>query len=361
MLWATPTSRGRRGFVLVTVGLSLAILVGTLGLAVDLGRMYIIKSEGQVWADAASIRAALELDGTRAGMTNATNAVLTSPGKWEFGTKNFSSPTVVFSSTAAGPWSDSIAAPLDSSYARVILNLPVNLYFLPVVTASKQGTVAVRATAAQVAKTSFQEGLFPFSPYMHDSSPPNFGLIRGNVYTLRWPANPKLGGGSNVCLGDRVSGTVQVAQAAGGEERGYIEDTSANLISQTIIDDYQSITRTIGDLVDMTGGAKQSQLASLNTRITQDSDRVSQSYSEYLARGIGNGRRIVACPINDGGTPLGMNNRIVGIGAFFLYPTGEYGVGGGQAWCAEYIGSWVQGADHQGVKGGGAYVVRIIE
>jgi hypothetical protein len=170
---------------------------------------------------------------------------------------------------------------------------------------------------------------------------------------------PKLGNGSNVCPGDQTSGTVALADAAGGSERGYIENTSASLIRSTIVDDYQSITRVVGDLVTMTGGAKQSQLTSLQDRINQDSDSSSLSFSAYR----GNGRRIVAVPINDGGTPAGMNNRIVGIAAFFLKPTGQYGNGGGQSWCAEYIGPWVQGSHKKGVGNGtdGAFVVRLAE
>jgi hypothetical protein len=151
--------------------------------------MYVIKSEVQSWADAASINAALQLDGTRAGLNNAANAVSTTAGKWEFGTKSFTSPTVLFALTTSSPWYTAAAAPLNSSYARVTVTVPVSLYFLPAVTGSKFGNVSVRATAAQVAKTTFSEGLFPFSPYMHDSTGPNFGLVAGRLYTLRWPAN----------------------------------------------------------------------------------------------------------------------------------------------------------------------------
>ena len=58
----------------------------------------------------------------------------------------------------------------------------------------------------------------------------------------------------------------------------------------------QSIFRSVGDLVGRTGGAKQSQLDSLYTRIKQDTDTTSTTYSSYT----GNGRRIIAAPINDG-------------------------------------------------------------
>ena len=111
----------------------------------------------------------------------------------------------------------------------------------------------------------------------------------------------------------------------------------------------------------MTGGAKQSQLDSLLTRISQDTDTTASNFSSYT----GNGRRIIAAPINDGGSPLGSNNRIVGIGGFFLTRTGDYGNGGGQAWCAEFIGCWLQGSSHKcavngGTNAAGAFVARLI-
>lgn len=353
--------RRSRGFVLVTAGIMLLVLVGALGLVFDLGRLYIFKSEAQTWADSAAIRAALCLDGTRNGLTLAATSALSTPGKWGFSSTAFTTGTAVFSTSPNGPWANAATAPLLSIYARVNVTVPARLMFLPALVSTQVADVAARSTAAQVAKNTFTEGLFPFSPYAHNSTGPNFGLDSGTLYTLRWPANPKLGNGSNICSGDRIEAVKSLADAAGGSERGYIEDTSASLIATTIIDDYQSITRTVGDLVNMTGGAKQSQLNSLQTRISQDSDTTSMTYAEYVAGNRGNGRRIVAVPINDGGTPAGMNNRIVGIGSFFLYPTGEYGTGGGQAWCAEYIGSWVQGTNHHGVLGGGAYVVRLTE
>ncbi|HBY60210.1 MAG TPA: hypothetical protein DEH78_10330, partial [Solibacterales bacterium] len=117
-----------------------------------------------------------------------------------------------------------------------------------------------------------------------------------------------------------------------GSERGYIEESSANNIRLTIEEDYQTIQRGIGDIVTMTGGAKQSQLDSLEDRIAQDTNTTAATYADYIASGTGNRRRIIAAPINDGGSPMGSNNRIVGIGAFFLRPTNQYGNGGNQAW-----------------------------
>lgn len=363
----TPTlgrlnARGRRGFVLLLTAVSAIVLLGILGLAVDLGRMYITKSEAQTFADSAALDAALELDGTDAGITDAKKAVDANLNQWNFRTQAFTGTITEFSTVLGPPW-EPAPAPENVRFARVTATANVKLFFLPAVVGTNSATITARAVGAQTPKTSFREALFPFSPYAHDTVAPSFGLVKGSDYTLRWPSNPKLGNGSNVCPGDQTSGTMAIAEAAGGSERGYIEDTSASLIRSTIVDDYQSITRVVGDPVQMTGGAKQSQLDSLEDRIRQDSDSTSQTYAQYVENASGNSRRIVAVPINDGGDPAGSNNRIVGIGAFFLMTTGQYGNGGNQSWCAEYIGIWVQGSRKSGAGDGtnGAFVVRLAE
>ena len=358
-----------RGYILLSVGTAAIVLMGAVGLAVDIGRLFIIKGEAQTFADSAAVAAVLELDSTTAGITRAQNAVTNNPNKNTFGTNSFSGSTVEFATASTGPWTANPGTGTNYAYTRVTATVNVPIYFMALAVSKSTTAVVASAVAGQVPKTSFSQGLFPFSPYAHNLTGPDFGLNTGSLYTLRWPANPKQGNGnnSNVCPGDNTQAMVQVASAAGGSERGYIEDTSSSLIRSTIVDDYQSVFRTVGDLVNMTGGAKQSQLDSLQTRILQDTDTSSSTYATYVSNGQGNGRRIIAAPINDGGSnPVGSNNRIVGIGAFFLVPTGQYGNGGGQAWCAEYIGCWLQGSSHRcavggGGNAGGAYVPRLIQ
>lgn len=358
---AARRSGRERGFVLVAAGAAALVLVAALGMAVDFGRMYVVRSEAQNFADSVALEAAVELDGTTDGLNRAAGIAGSSGQRYDLGRYNFDDVATEFSLSKDGPWTPAGGAPLKSRFVRVTAKTQVNLYLLPAIISGNRGTVAARAVGAQVEKKTFREGLFPFSPFAHDATPPHFGLTPGQIYTLRWPSNPKLQGNSNVCDGDRVQSVVDIAIAQGGSERGYIEQSSADIIRQTIINDYQSVERGIGDLVDLTGGAKQSQLDSLMARILQDSDAASTTYAQYTSRGEGNGRRIIACPINDGGTPPGSSNRIVNIAAFFLRPTGQYGNGGNQSWCAEYIGAWVQGSNTKGVEETGAWVVRLVK
>lgn len=357
-----PVIRSRqRGFVLIASAVGAIIAIGALGMAVDLGRMFLVKSEAQNFVDSTALEAAAELDGTNGGLTRAAAIPGQSTQRFDLGRTRFTNVTTRFSTSAAGPWSDLNAAPQNSRFVRVTARAQPPLYFLPFVVSQNRATIVATAAAAQVEKTNFREGIFPFSPFAHNvNEPGTFGLRRGRMYTLRWPANPRMpnssGNGSNMCQADRTQAIYNLATAMGGEERGFIEETSASNIRQTVINDYQTVYRSVGDLLDFTGGAKQTILDALHARIMQDTDRTASNYASYN----GNGRRIVGVPINDGGSPPGTNIRMLGIGAFFLSPTGEYGNGGNQAWCAEFIGAWVQGTNNRGVEDSGAWVVRLV-
>lgn len=346
--------------MIVATAISFVVLLGFAGVVIDIGRMYVARSEAQAYTDAASIAAALELDGTTAGISRAVTAAGAVTAKWSLDVSSFPAPTVDFATSLAGPWVASPNPATNYTHARVSSAISVPLYLLPVLTAQRGGTVGGSSVAAQVSRYSFTSGVFPFSPFAHNSTPPDFGLVPGQDYTLRWATNPKLSG-NNVCAGDRTQQMITIAQAQGGSERGFIEDNSAASIRATIEDDYQTITRGIGETVSLTGGAKQTELTSLDNRIDQDADRTSTTFANYAVNGLGNGRRVILAPINDGGTPPGSNNRIVQFGAFFLLRTADYSNGGNQTWCAEYVGAWVQAASHRGAGVPGAYIVRLVQ
>src|SRR5260370_36486475 len=57
------TGHRERGVVSIVVALSLAVLIGFVGLALDLGKVYVTKSEVQNSADACALAAARDLTG----------------------------------------------------------------------------------------------------------------------------------------------------------------------------------------------------------------------------------------------------------------------------------------------------------
>ncbi len=344
-----------RGFALITSGICSVAILGMLGLAVDLGRLYIIRNEMQAYADSASLAAAIELDGTASGIARAQAAVAANTNKWNLASSSFSGTRVDFATTPAGNWADNPNPATDYKYVRVRATGAASLYFLPIVTSSTAATVTAKAVAGQVPKPNFREGLLPFSPYAHAAGAEDFGYTLGERYTLRWSANPKTG--QNVCPGDDQQQWIDQATAGNASFRGYIDENSASVIRAAIESDYQSRPLGIGDALEMTGGAKQTIRDALIARISQDSDSTATTYAEYKARDQGNGRRIVAIAVNNGFPEY----RVLGFAAFFLLAPSEYGTGGNQPFCGEFIGPYVQGGRGGGAGGPGAYVVRLVE
>lgn len=72
MLWQfQQLPKRQRGAVAIVVALAIVVLVGFLGLVIDLGRMFVIKTELQNATDACALAAAQELDGTPDGLKRA--------------------------------------------------------------------------------------------------------------------------------------------------------------------------------------------------------------------------------------------------------------------------------------------------
>ena len=67
----------QRGAVIVTAALTLLFLLGFMGIALDFGRLFIVKTELQTAMDSCALAAAGELDGQSTALTRATSAGLT--------------------------------------------------------------------------------------------------------------------------------------------------------------------------------------------------------------------------------------------------------------------------------------------
>lgn len=79
------------------MSITMVLMLAVIGLAFDLGRVYIARNEAQVFTDAAALSAAAKLDGTAAGLDRARQAVARVPMRWNLGTKEFTGVVVEFS------------------------------------------------------------------------------------------------------------------------------------------------------------------------------------------------------------------------------------------------------------------------
>jgi Flp pilus assembly protein TadG len=345
------------------------VLFGAIGASVDFGRVFIAKHEAQIYTDSAALAAALQLDGTSEGSVDAVEVVTNSTNSWNLGTQAFSgttgSHTVMFATSAAGPWSLQSALPNPPTgykYVRVTASVTVPLFFLGAVVPATSQTVNATSLAGQAGTasggtvsgtsgmTKIAEGAFPFTPRAFDANDPTVGFTVDQQYTIRYPAS-----GTSACAGDP-------GRSKDKQDRGYWGDNSANIIEKRIVDDYQSgAVAIIGQDINLAGGAKTTESTYLDERSNQDPDQTSMTYADYKTRGTGNGRRLVVMPITD--YDIDPNEGIaLGFATFLLLPSGNYGHTGNSSWCAVYVGPGTMNQPMGGASTtAGAYRVGLIQ
>lgn len=357
-------NNSKKGYVLIATAFGMTVVLGAAGLAVDIGRAYVARSEVQAYADAASIAAAAQLNGTSTGISSAVTAAKSIPDKWNFGSQSISNPTIQFAqplatdSTQADPatWTATPASGANYLFVQVTASVNVPMTLMQAVKVQSTMNVAGTAQAGQVMVTTYMDGLLPFSPIApNGTDTANYGYQPGQLYTLRYPS-PVQGMGS-VCPGDQ-SGTYW--QSLPSQDHGFWGSTSSAVIRGEIVDDTQAVPITIGENVPMVGGNRSAEGNALATRVMEDTDPTSATYAAYEAAGLGNGRRVIGVPVN-GGPP---DFTAVAVRAFFLEPASVYSaVTGSTPICAEYIGTYKQTGTGTAAAGTGTggYLVRLTQ
>lgn len=378
----------RRGSIMLTTAVCLFVLMGMLGLSIDLGRVYVAKHEAQAFADLASVTAARELNGKQAGIDAANSAVTTSTNSntWNFSTTKFGSnastspaPTVEFSTAPTGPWSTAPSGGLTNvKYVRVTAQPSVNLAFMPVLGTALTQQVTGQAVAGVIPQTFPAGGYLPFTPFAHDASKdamgnlndPNFGFTVGQEYGFLWPGN--VNNVSNACAGDQINWPMYNSSdnsVVGGSQRGYFELQAASAITDAILGGKQTDPLNVGDYVTLTNGQKQAEQNALELRASYDTDQtqyaangngIKPAYSDLPVSQGGTGAndmRLVIMPVNDRNIVSGQV-QIIGF-ASFLLPM-HYPNGGNKAWCAIYMGAKTNGGGTTEFTPG-AYVVRLVQ
>jgi Flp pilus assembly protein TadG len=407
-----PASRGRKqGFVLVYVTLSIVVLLGLAGLAIDVGHMYVVRAEAQSFCDAAALAAAAKLDGTNTPLGDAQTAAMATRKNWDFENKPFTTNgaaapgvtvSVKFGSSAEGPFTATPGAGAkDIFFTEVKATAPVSVSLLQVIVGQQTSQVAARAVAGRQKIDQFEMGLGPFAPisarkaadvcaptemvgcaYDLSGSDP-FGLIPGHDYTLRWPAGIKAyedlsaSDIAALCEGDRCPCAVRIARESGMDTFGYALYNDAKNVKEAILGDPPPLGTplTVGSPFLMSKGNMQAEMGYLNDRVNMDSDKITPRYAGYVTQHLGNGIREMPVPIASWNGALDKNKtdfRAAGFAGFFLFPTNTYGTantyGGGtppskQAACAQYFGEYTYGAPGTGGTGPGGktelYVLRL--
>jgi Flp pilus assembly protein TadG len=398
---------GKRGFVLITMTVSAIALIGALGLAVDMGHVFITKNETQAFVDASALAAALQLNGQDTGITNAKAAVTTmkSNDKWNFGATAVVSPIVEFTTSAPGAaanaactggWTTNPPSP-PSAYncVRVKASISVPMYFIPVVltTPAYNMTVNSQAVAGQIDLTTIGTGLAPYSGISTNPAGPNFGLTVGTVYTIQWP--PAQGStctgavkncfGQDPCPGDLVpaSGSGSNAYAVwtnwSNSTSGYWGATSNSLLESYILGGAQLQSVSVGTNLEpsLTSGQKNAEGGWLDWKVNHDTDSVDNDWPSYKAAldsGAANGQRLMNVPVLQP-LVLNTNTNVLGYGQYLLETNAKVlgngnvqasnfytQLNGNSSWCAIYAGPIDIGSTTPGVGGTtGAAMVQLIQ
>jgi Flp pilus assembly protein TadG len=330
----------RRGFSLLTTTVCLLVMVGMVGLALDLGRMYIAKNELQGFADAAALAAAFELDGTTQGITRATAVATTGPGptpnRWQYGSQAPTSVQVEFSNTSTGGWQNgaSIATAANYRFVRVIASGILPLTLMQALQLGTSRMMRAAAVSGQGEDTTCGMGCAPFSPDAPNPALASWGFVPGQLYTMKWaPHGQRRSGTLGMCAGDEVAGTPDPA----GSDRGYIDvgqgSGDSGLHNAIVNQDFPATVMHLGDTIDVVTGEKEPGSA-IGNRNAQDADIASATYAAYLARNTGNGRRLIHVPINNPAT-----NQIIGFATFFMQssPRPVCTNNNNDACCAEFV------------------------
>ncbi len=414
----------RSGFVLVALSLSIVFLLGIVGLAIDLGRMYVVKNESQSFCDSAAMFAAqalVDADESVNGVTAAVNKVAwvahdaTGPQKrLEFDSRQFQNITTAFSRSCDTPtnacsgstWDDATTAaanPTEYFFVRVQTSNSVNLWFLPLIVGRNVANVAASAVAGRATESNMVQGLAPFAPFeipapgtagcteedlIGCSRDPNdqFGMMKGQWYTLRWLAgNLKTSDLPNFCPGDACPCMMNLANTSGAATAGYAIYNNAHDAREAIVGTPPVAEPvTVGSLLSLGTGQLATEMDALETRIRQDSDKATTQYqSDYQMYPTytspvgtdyrGNGRRILLGVIQSAagaaGEKVSKTNTVVGFAAFLLGP--EYGPDGRPSYkngqmstvgaCGQYMGAFTIGAPGSGGTGNTVYTLRLYQ
>jgi Flp pilus assembly protein TadG len=360
--------------VLVWFALTFLGLIGFIGIAVDVGRMYIVRNEAQSFADAAALAAAAELNGTTTGIAAATAAANSNWGKYHFGSLSFPAPDVKYSTVSTGGWTAAPNPAANYRFAQVIVtvnNLP--MYLMPILTGQQNGTVAARAVAGQAAMNG-TSGTFPFSPQAHCGSAADctakgiawgdgYGLTIGQKYALRWSSKTDSDTATSFCPGDQdppfanyvLSGKLFPQTGALGPSGADLRAEELDGLPQNL-----NIGDDLSNLIangDKTGPTDQG----MTDRLALDPNKAAYAtYADYLAgyySSGGNGERVVIVPISQ--FPTAGSGTVLSFGAFLLEPS--YPKAGKSYWCAMYLGSAVEWTNHPGASTTGLFELRLVQ
>lgn len=177
----------QRGVVLPLVGLTIVVMIGFAGLVVDLGGMFVAKTELQSALDSCSLAAAKELDGSADALTRATNAGRFAGNRNKVGYQStaagIATTDVTFSDTLGGSYSAAFSPVANARYVRCQhATTGLRNYLIQVAGGPSTSTVGALAIATLApAQTTCP---LPVGVKARTLTPPNYGYLPGEWVTM---------------------------------------------------------------------------------------------------------------------------------------------------------------------------------
>ena len=346
--------RQQRGVVAVLVTVSMTVLLGFAALAIDVNHWIFNKSRAQNGVDSAALSASMALE-QGASLAQAANAAVdtikavtlasgnnelaldvtgaqansAATKEYSFQSSNGAQVVVQFSNN---PITFPAAQTLDTTadiYTRVAIEgYPLNSFFIQLFGTNK--SVSASAVSGRSSGLSATSNIAPIGVCEQGAS--NFGYQIGTEYQLAGKTN----GNSSSCKkdcddipnsGDIGAGNYNylrldgygngangVGDAIGGKPPGEFAEGETGLYY-------------VGGTVDTKPGVNNGPVSGFNSRWniesgfpSPDTDTSSNTYSEYVSNGKGNGRRTFVVPVVDcSNSSNGSSSlNIVGFACFYL-------------------------------------------
>ncbi|MEY4883731.1 MAG: hypothetical protein RIS34_1585 [Pseudomonadota bacterium] len=164
---ATPRRDRQKGAVIILTAMSLLALLGFMGIALDLGHLFVVKTELQTASDSCALAAAQELDGGSDALTRATRAGRTAGNlnkvNFQGAAAGLVDADITFSDALNGSYSHTFSPVANAKYAKCTRTkagmLPWMLQALTAVSgntafAASQGVMALGVATRTSAQTA---------------------------------------------------------------------------------------------------------------------------------------------------------------------------------------------------------------
>jgi hypothetical protein len=148
--------RRQTGATLVTVAFALLFLLGFMGIALDFGHLFVVKSELQTATDSCALAAAQELDGASDALTRATSAGLTAGNlnkvNFQGTATGLVAADITFSDSLIGSYSSTFTPVANAHYAKCVHTRGGMAPWMLQAMSAFSGNASYRATQAVIAQ-----------------------------------------------------------------------------------------------------------------------------------------------------------------------------------------------------------------